>query len=44
MVEGPTTDKLVEEVQYATAQGTANLQVLKMEFCELQDNIAMPVE
>ena len=40
MVEGPTTKTLIEEVQHATMQGTSDLQVLKMEFCELQDKIA----
>lgn len=41
VVEGSTTDKLVKEVQQAAMQGTIDLQVLKVEFCELRDKIAM---
>jgi len=39
VVEGPTTEKLVEEVRQATTQGTINLQVLKIESSEIQAKI-----
>ena len=45
VVEGPTIDKLVEEVQQATMQGTIDLQPLKIEFNSLQAKIKeTPVE
>ncbi|MCY6488057.1 hypothetical protein, partial [Actinobacillus pleuropneumoniae] len=34
-VEGPNTNKLVEEVQQDVVQGTTDFPVLKMEFHEL---------
>jgi len=40
-VEGPTIEKLVEEVEQAMMKGTTDLQVLKMEFNELQGKISM---
>ena len=43
-VEDPTTENLVNEVQKAMVHGTGDLQVLKMEFCELQANIVVPFE
>jgi len=43
-VEGPTTEKLVEELQQATMQGIADLQVLKVAFSELQANIIVLAE
>jgi len=45
VVEGPTTDKLVEEVHLAVLQGTTYLQALKTKFSGLQEKIeATPVE
>jgi len=36
IVEGPTTENLVEEVQQEATQGTTDLQVLNLEFHELK--------
>lgn len=44
VVEGPTTEKLVEEVQQAATQGTMGLQVLKPKFSELREKFDALVE
>lgn len=44
VVEGPTTEKLVEEVQKAATQAKIDLHVLNLELHELQANIEAPTE
>jgi len=45
VVEGLTTEKIVEEVYQTPTQGTKYLQILKIEFSELRAKIEVtPVE
>lgn len=37
--EGPTIEKLVEEVRQARVQGTKDIQALKIEFSGLQEKV-----
>jgi len=43
-MEGPTKEKLVEEVKYATVESIADREVLKMEFSELRHKVEKPTE
>ena len=43
-MEGPTTKKLVEEVQQAAVESTSDLGVLNMEFSELCNKVEKPAE
>lgn len=43
-VEGPTTEKLVEEVQLAAAQSATKVAVIQVELVNLRSKIVVPVE
>lgn len=44
VMEGPNIEKLVEEVQKVVVQGFANIEVLKVEFINLQSKVDAPAE
>jgi len=44
MMEGPTIENLVEEVQQVVLQGSTDIVVLRMEFSDLHNKIEVPFE
>ena len=44
MVEGPTTENLVEEVKKVGVQSTAELNALKQQFSELCHKVEKPAK
>lgn len=43
-MEGPTIEKLVEEVQHVVVHSTTELEVLKLELSDLHNKVENPIE